>query len=397
MKSNFTFSDFSFDLQVLIRAGEAALDKTKKTQLEALIQDKAVDWDKVYHLACIHQIRPLLLRGVSGMQNGQIPSPILQKLKAACFQISARNLANTNEMLRLLGLFKQQDILAVPYKGAYLANKYYGDFGMREFSDIDLFVHEEDILRIKALLSQEAYIPEFTLLPHQEALFFNTDCEYNFNLTSPEGTKLFHVEPHFRSSHKSYDLNLRLHDFEKHIKDISFSGKNISVLSNEAHLILTTTNHGINEGWTSLKYVFDLYQIMQKDGDTFDWTFIETQFNMLHILPTFLVGYSMLNKLFGLEIAVPMKHLTAEKKIRQLTENRLHKLATYAGISFDSQWGKFLYNVKCRTKKSSQLKMFYYQFATPGNAELKIIILPSWLSFLYIFVRPIRIFRDRVL
>lgn len=397
MTKIFSFSDINIELQVLIRAGEAALDKAKKPLLGEWLKGKNIDWEKVYQLACVHQIRPLLLRGVSGVQNADMPSNVLQKLKVDCFRISARSLANTNEMLRLLEIYKQQGILAVPYKGAYLANQYFGDFGLREFSDIDLFVNEEDIDRIKKVMNREEYKPESDIKPNQEKMFFYYWCEYNFDLRGDNGNRLYHVEPHFRSNDKVYDLELTLNDFKNDITDIAFLGKNIFTLTNEAHLILTTTNHGLNEGWTSLKYLFDLYQILQKDAPTLDCESLKVSFNKLHILPTFLVGYSMLNALFGIEIPQPLQNLVEQDKIKQLTEQRLYKLVRYNQLGLDSQWNKFMYNVKCRTNLISQLKMIYFQFAAPGKAELDIISLPSWLSFMYLFIRPIRVFKDRVL
>ena len=397
MTKNFTFSDINSELQVLIRAGEAALDKTKKPLLDEWLKEKTFDWEKVYQLAGVHQIRPLLLRGVAGLQNADIPPTILQKLKADCFRISARSLANTNEMLRLLEIYKQHDILAVPYKGAYLANQYYGDFGLREFSDIDLFVKEEDIDRIKEVMVKEGYESQYNIQPNQEKMFFYYWCEYNFDLSDKKGNRLYHVEPHFRSNHKICDLDLTVNNFKDDITEITFLGKNIFTLTNEAHLILTTTNHGLNEGWTSLKYIFDLYQILQKDGNTLDWVSLKTSFKKLDILPTFLVGYSMLNALFHIEISLSLKDLVEKKKIKQLTEQRLGKLTHYSKLGFDSQWNKFIFNIKCRTSLISQLKMIYFQSAAPGKAELDIISLPSWLSFLYLFIRPVRIFKDRVL
>lgn len=393
MNPTFQFSDFNFELQVLIRAGEVALDISKKPVLEELVKGKTVDWSKVYQLACVHQIRPLLLRGVSRLENSTVPSDILQQLKADCFRISARGLANTNEMLRLLEIFKENNILAVPYKGAYLANKYYGDFGIREFGDIDLFVKEEDIFRIKEVMLKEAYVPEFDLKPEHESMFFDVYCEYNFNSTS----KLFHVEPHYRSNHKYCDIKLKISDFNNQIQSSVFSNKTIATLSEEAHLILTITNHGINEGWTSLKYIFDLYQILKKTDSSFNWNYVIEQFTKLHILPTFLVGTSIIKSIFKYNLPPILNDLINNTKIEKLSQERLLKLNQYSQLGFDSQWNKFLFNLKCRTNTISRLKMIYYQFSTPNKSEMEIIVLPSWCSFLYLFIRPIRVFRDRVL
>ena len=41
--------------------------------------------------------------------------------------------------------------------------------------------------------------------------------------------------------------------------------------------------------------------------------------------------------------------------------------------------------------------MIYYQFAIITTSEMEVVILPNYLKFLYIFIRPIRIFKERLL
>jgi hypothetical protein len=389
MKSNFIFSDFSFELQVLIRAGEAALDKTKKTQLEALIQDKAVDWDTVYHLACLHQIRPLLLRGVSGLQNGRIPSPILQKLKAACLQISARNLANTNEMLRLLELFKQHDILAVPYKGAYLTNKYYGDFGMREFSDIDLFVHEENIPKIKQILSNDDYNNYYTLTTKQEAWNHKIDYDYTFLKSDKNGNRLFHLEIHYRTTPSYYMINMNIADFPNAITENTFLSKSMKTLSNEAHLAFIFTHHGIKESWSKLKYLFDLKLIISEKD--LDWKHIIENTNRFKITPMLFTGIRMVEIIFYDFIVENIPKLYSNTITHNLADRLLNKVNSYNG---------YVSNMHLHWQTLS-FRMHYDKRPSMVLNHLKPLIIPSKTDFgfikstflptqFYYMVRPIR-------
>jgi Uncharacterised nucleotidyltransferase len=200
MTNNFTFDNFSPEMQVLIRASEGALRPEKKGEVTHLLQNKPINWDKLYKLSCLHQVRPVLLRGVSGVPSGLVPTSFLETLKNACFQITTHALRQSQEMLRLLTLFKQNNILAIPYKGAVYSNMYYGSLGMREFGDIDLFIYEKDLFKIKKCLLFEGYTPEYDIKDAQMRAFLNADCEYNFNFFNADNKRLFHVEPHYRSN-----------------------------------------------------------------------------------------------------------------------------------------------------------------------------------------------------
>ena len=179
--TNFVFSNFNIELQVLIRAGQTALDKSKQHNLEEILNHEIINWDRVYELSCIHQIRPLLLKGISGLKSFNIPQHILLKLKTDCINIAQKNLSNTKELLRLINLFEENAITVIPYKGAYFASQYYGDLGLREFSDIDLFVEEADIHKIKEIMKGDGYKSPYQISGKQEAWCFKIDYDYIFN------------------------------------------------------------------------------------------------------------------------------------------------------------------------------------------------------------------------
>ena len=64
------------------------------------------------------------------------------------------NLKQTKELTRILELFSENDIEAIPYKGVVLAHEAYGSVGARVFSDIDLMVSEKDLKLITVILKK---------------------------------------------------------------------------------------------------------------------------------------------------------------------------------------------------------------------------------------------------
>ena len=394
MKNKILLSDFNIELQTLLLATEAAFSIEKKAALTTFLSTHKVDWEKTYRLAQVHQIRPVFLRGITGLPEGFIPSNIVKQLKQDCQKIAFHNLRQTSELIRLLGLFKRANVPTIPYKGVWLANAYYDDFGMREFSDIDLFIHKKDLPAIENIMISENYIPEFSMTENQKDKLLAIYCEYNFNLFNHQNQRLFHVEPHYASNHRYWCINLSLKDFENNITQAQLSNHSIDVLSPEDNLILTLTNHGVNEGWTKLKYIIDLNQIMKKHPSELNWDYIIKTTKQLDIELHLYTGLAIIRFLFA--IILPDKLNALIDTHQNMYSERLLSLEKYHGITPRTQLRRVLYNMKCRTKSATKLKMILYQINSPCKADMEFIILPKSLFFLYAIMRPIRIANDTV-
>jgi hypothetical protein len=78
-----------------------------------------------------------------------VPKANLAQLRNYFHANAQRNLFLTQELLKLLTLFKTNGISAIPYKGPVLAVAVYGNLALRQFGDLDILVHKRDVLRAK--------------------------------------------------------------------------------------------------------------------------------------------------------------------------------------------------------------------------------------------------------
>ncbi len=85
-------------------------------------------------------------------------------------RVSALNILLTHELQKLLALFADNDVRAVPYKGPALALQLYGNVALRQFSDLDILVHPRDVLRARDLLLAEGYAQLPPLTDGQQAV-----------------------------------------------------------------------------------------------------------------------------------------------------------------------------------------------------------------------------------
>jgi hypothetical protein len=137
---------------------------------------------------------PLLYRAISQNCPQAVPAEWLARLRMQYMMNAVRNMKMTAELLRLLDLFEENGIEAIPYKGPALAEQVFGDLALRTFCDLDIIVPKRDVLRAKDLLKKECYRPEYSLSVAQEKAYLRSQCEYNFN----HQAKGIHLEIHWQ-------------------------------------------------------------------------------------------------------------------------------------------------------------------------------------------------------
>ena len=216
-----------------------------------------------------------------------------------------------------------------------------------------------------------------------------TLCEYNFMLFDKDNNRLFHIEPHYKSNGKSDGASfLALNDLAPNLKTMPFVNTSIQRFSVEDTLLLTCLHHGMKEGWTLLKYLFDVYAILKKEEKTINWVYIFQKAAQLDIKTTFLISLSLLTRLFNMTFADNVLLKIQDKKVQNLTENRLKNLNNL--MVKPNPVSTFLFNLQCMEAWSSRLKVLYYRIIYPHPTDIQFLSLPPYLFFLYFFIRPMR-------
>ena len=379
----------STEIQALIKLGKMVFSTESKADFTDFSTKNTIDWDKLYDLARFHQIRPLILRGVSLLPENEKPEAVLIKLKQDCQHLAFHGLRQTAELIRLLNLYKQHNILAIPYKGVWLANTYYGDWSMREFSDIDIFVYEKDIFSIKKIMLNEGYTPQLILTNAQEKMMMHILCEYNFDLFNKDNNRLFHIEPHYKSNGISDGVShLTLYDFEQRLKEIPFTNTTIKCFSVEDNLLLMVIHHGMKEGWTLLKYLFDIYAVLKKEENVIDWAYISSKVEQLKIKKPLFIGLYLIHHLFDMRFPDYILVQIQQPKIAILAHKRYQTLAKIKDKN--KGFELFFFNLRCMETWGDRVKISVNRLFYPHAEDIHFLSLAPHLSFLYFFLRPIR-------
>ena len=133
-----------------------------------------VDWEYLFQLARRHSVVPLVYVQLQQHASDLVPQQFLNKLKKHYFENSARNTLLTAELCRLINLFRDEGIEAIPYKGPVLALFAYGNLALRRFVDLDVIVKKSDVLKAREILLTSGYKPSKALSLDQQEILLRT-------------------------------------------------------------------------------------------------------------------------------------------------------------------------------------------------------------------------------
>jgi hypothetical protein len=225
-------------------------------RIRALVSG-GVDWQVLIDAAAAHCVTPLTGRQLLGEFANSVPAEFRTLFRIAYERTVRGNLLMAAEMLRLSSRFRAAGMMAVPYKGPLLAAQAYGDFGLRQFVDLDFAIRQRDLPRASALLAADGYKAAFGAITPEEGAH-PTHSEYQF-VCNDGGTV---VEMQTEVTLRYFPRKLDFDSLEKRLTNISFGGGETLSFSPEDTLILLAV-HGAKHFWERLLWIADISELSQ--------------------------------------------------------------------------------------------------------------------------------------
>lgn len=217
-------------------------------ELEALNAQLAlvVDWEEVVLNVIERGLGPLFYTKLSKLPNQTlIPNVNKEQLKQAYYKTLSRGMLMYSVFSKAVEALNANNIKVIVLKGAYLSEKLYGDIALRQFSDIDLLVKEEDGVNCIKVLDQIGFKPfgnsvkdiirEHTGIVHYLPMVLN-------------GVS---IEIHINLHLKSNDYNIKVDEFIDSAIPVSISGANVYALNTYdllIHLCVHLDTHFVKGG-----------------------------------------------------------------------------------------------------------------------------------------------------
>ena len=144
------------EAELILRVTRVALDDAAAERALVLLRHD-LDWAWLLGAAETHGVAPLLYWHLNRLAPATVPGAVLDDLRQRFLANARHSLLLTGELLRLLPLFADHGVPAIPFKGPTLAVYAYGNLALRQFIDLDLLILPADLARARELLAAEGY------------------------------------------------------------------------------------------------------------------------------------------------------------------------------------------------------------------------------------------------
>lgn len=377
------FAAESPESALLLACARASLDEAQRKRIQDLVSG-SLDWDLLLQLADRHGLQPLLHWQLNRVCPDAVPDQQRRHLRVAVQRVSALNILLTHELQKLLTLFADNEVQAVPYKGPALALKLYGNVALRQFSDLDILVHPRDVLRARDLLLAEGYAQLPPLTEGQQAVLLRTQC----NLPFTRDRNRMIVELHWTVSAPTFARPFETDDFWSRLLDAKLETVAIKVPANE-DLILALSIHGSKHLWERLAWVCDIAGLIATQPDL-NWDELISRARSTGSERMLFLGLRLAADLF--EALLP-EHveaaLNADAAVAALAQDVVRDLFT-PELTRTGMSGYFRFQLRARRRLRDKLN--YLRFTiTPNEKDLVRLKLPPALSFIYYLIRPVRL------
>lgn len=251
LKSNpdLEVDSLSPEISLILQCASSRAALNNQDQIELLIK-KPINWTYLLKMCAVHKTLSLVHFNLDRIAAKTIPENARASL-VKFYQINVqKNLILTAELLKILDLYSQHQIKAVPLKGAVLARQAYSNFGLRTTSDIDIVVRESDFPQAQKLLVQYGYQAHPSNNPRKVR-----QAQYN------KPNTILCVDLHYAFSPRNHFISVDSAPFWNNLTTFSLADHQIPIFDSE-YMVIYLCLEGAKEHWRTLNRICDLSELI---------------------------------------------------------------------------------------------------------------------------------------
>ncbi len=332
-----------------------------------------IDLEYFFLLARRHAVVPLVYR--------QLKDQLPPAFKQYYFENSARNVVLTDELCRIVKLFTDAGIEAIPYKGPILALFAYGDLALRRFVDLDVIVKKQDVARARALLLARNYTLAKPLSPSQQELLLRTQ----HNLQFTKDNRQLIVELHWEVAPHLFASTVQGDALWQNLVPFELNGTTVKTFSAD-DLLFSLCVHGSRHLWERLGWICDVAELISRHD--INWPALLERATKADSERMFLLGLRLADKLLDAPLPLEVKRrCDADKRLESLTARIVENL--FNGPEHVPATSSEIFRYNLGVRKSLAARGRYLAHALrPTDGDLGTRSLPI---FAYYLTRPFRL------
>jgi hypothetical protein len=340
--------------------------------------EAAVDWTAAIQTALNHGLLPLFCARIRSDFSDCLPPEIRAAMDLFLEQHQGSVATLNQALVNIMELFDVAVIPAIPFKGPTLAQRAFGDVGLRLFSDLDILMPAARVDQAVQILLDNQYQHQAHLNPAQVRGVRHYGGQY-FMFHPDTGVC---VEPHWAFTPTTLAIDLDYDElFEAAVQD-SFQGRMVLALAPE-HETLMLCIHAGKEYWRSLKPVADLGGFLHRHPDL-DWPQLLDLAQRRGCLRMVLVGLTLTHSLLDVEVpAACRESLAADPVAHELAGQLIISLARGQAPPLDP-YHIDRYRLLLRERWSDRCRFLLRTICTPRSQHYGVINLPGLLRWCYV-------------
>ena len=368
------------ELELLFCTARVRMSSEIAQRIRIALQDE-VNWIRLIQLAIQHETTALLYWNLQRICPKSVPAGILEPLAARYKTQAAEAKSRAEELVRIVGALEAQGIPALPYKGPVLAQQLYGDLSLREFSehsDLDIMVEECNLGKAEEVIRALGY-----------RHLARGECESIFRREQADARIL---DLHWRFLTDSLQVHGDPHRFLQRFEAVSLAGATLRSLPLEVYFLILSL-HATKHKWRKLKLICDIAEIL--DSRNVDWEYVLREAQDLGLRRMLAVAALLAEN--PLEFAIPAdlaRRLRIDRVAHVVAADCREELLKQADESWQQHAElRFLFRIRERLCDKTNLFLWSWLWPKemPDERDRKFAPLPSCLSPLYYFVRPVRL------
>ncbi|BCG57428.1 nucleotidyltransferase domain-containing protein [Paenibacillus sp. URB8-2] len=342
---------------------------------------RTADWEEFVKLALHHRVYPNLYPKMKNLGEDAVPAEVIGCLYAHYSRNTFQMLHLSAEMEFLDGELARRNIRALFLKGPVIAKDLYGDISLRTSCDLDLLIPMSELSGAESMLSSLGYIKDdyiHTVLNDWKWRHHHT------TFTHPKkGVK---VELHWRLNPAPSGEP----DFEELWGRRRISGltsRPVAYLGKE-DLFLFLVSHGARHGWSRLRWLLDIKQLLLQRPDAGKLTALLRKYRYYHVGGQAL---TLAQELLDAEIAGELGRMERAPKSRAMAQAAmfyLERMVNLHSLPVPDDVASYHKRHQFALFAPVQKLVFILSFLFPYPEDAETLPLPKPLHFLYVPLRP---------
>jgi hypothetical protein len=363
------------------------LDPRSREELLGLLH-RDLDLDALALEAAHHGLTPFLCKHLHDAAPESCPIEFLARLRAATQRGVVASFARAAELVAVLDALRAAGVPALAIKGPISATLCYGDFGLRTFSDVDLLVEPESVVRASEALEARGYAPQFVLSPAWQASLLRTGTELLFR--HADGRRL--VDVHWCLMPRGYSFTPANEGVFARRQAVRVGAHEVQTLGLEPTLLFLLL-HGMKHDWESLDWLCDVAELLRRHRDL-DWDAV--------------LGWSAASgRQRFVDVGLALAYAVLSAPVPRIALRRGEADPAVARIVATIQWRMFMSpRAQRRSLIDRSVGLLYFQAMQrtrdrlhfihdtvwrPTPLEWRAVPLPRALAPLHYLVRPVRL------